>query len=152
MSGLSQRIVGWVIMIARFGSGLWLEARTLFFIAAPLPYAPSIWYGYDGDENRELNAGLSLEILPFQDHVSNLLTQFLLTVKQNLANVTFVDTDVVDVGWIDTLKELGREDFQDSQFYPILREESLQSRAEHGASIFQSSFPILGHERYCDGD
>lgn len=61
--------------------------------AAPLPYAPVIYYGYDADESRVKNASLSLEVLPFQDHFSNMLTQILLTCKQNLANMVFVDED-----------------------------------------------------------
>lgn len=62
----------------------------------PLPYNPLIYYGYDGAEGRTRNVSMSLEVLPFQDQFSNLMTQFLLTVKQNLANLNFVDTDIID--------------------------------------------------------
>lgn len=66
--------------------------------AAPLPYSPVIYYGYDADESRTKNASLSLEVLPWQDHFSNTLTQILLTAKQNLANMTFVDEDQLMTG------------------------------------------------------
>lgn len=63
--------------------------------AAPLPYCPIIYYGYDADESRSKNASMSLEIAPFQDQFSNMLTQIILTAKQNLANVVFIDEDQV---------------------------------------------------------
>lgn len=59
--------------------------------AAPMVYSPIIYYGYDPDQNRRVNSSLSLETLPFQDMFSQVLTQTVLTAKQNLANITFVD-------------------------------------------------------------
>lgn len=61
--------------------------------ATPLPYPPTIYYGYDADESRLKNASMSLEVLPFQDQFANILTQIILTAKQNLANFTMVDED-----------------------------------------------------------
>lgn len=75
--------------------------------AAPLPYTPVVYYGYDAHEGRSQNAGLSLEIQPFQDQVSNLLTQLLLSTKQNLANFNFVDTDQVDEKDIEKMESWG---------------------------------------------
>lgn len=72
--------------------------------AAPLPYAPVIAYTYDSDELREQNASLSLEILPFQDQFSNLLTQYLLTVQHNLTNLTMIDKDQVEENVIQQLE------------------------------------------------
>lgn len=63
--------------------------------AAPLPYCPVLYYGYDADESRSKNASLSLEILPFQDQFTNVLSQVILTAKQNLANLTLVDEDQI---------------------------------------------------------
>lgn len=64
--------------------------------AQPLPFCPAVYYGYDADEARQKNASMTLEILPFQDQFSNILTQVLLTAKQNLANLTMVDMDQID--------------------------------------------------------
>lgn len=61
--------------------------------AAPLPYAPVIYYGYDANESNAKNPSLSLEVLPFQDQFGNVLTQILHTAKQNLANFSLVDED-----------------------------------------------------------
>lgn len=66
--------------------------------AEPVPYCPVTYYGYDADESRTRNASLSLEVLPFQDHFSNMLTQIILTCKQNLANLTFIDEDQLMTG------------------------------------------------------
>jgi hypothetical protein len=77
--------------------------------AAPLPYSPVIYYGYDPDQNRKINSSLSLEILPFQDQFSMMLSQVVLTAKQNLANITFVDTDQIDPGTFDKIQNMGEE-------------------------------------------
>lgn len=77
--------------------------------AAPLPSCPVIWYGYDYAEGRTSNASMSLEVLPFQDQFTNLLTQLLLTTRQNLANVTLMDTDVFEQGVIDKISNWGEK-------------------------------------------
>lgn len=69
-----------------------------YLYAAPVPYDPILYFGYDADGSRTQNSSLSLEILPFQDHFSNMLTQILLTCKQNLANLTFIDEDQLMTG------------------------------------------------------
>lgn len=86
-------------------------ADTILY-AAPLPDAPIIYYGYDADESRTLTPSLALEIMPFQDQVSNLLTQSILSVKQNLANVTFVDEDLVDESTIRLLENSGEAQYR----------------------------------------
>lgn len=75
--------------------------------AAPVPYCPIIYYGYDADESRSSNASLSMEVLPFQDQFSNVLTQIILTAKQNLANITFIDEDQLTEETQNRLKNLG---------------------------------------------
>lgn len=66
--------------------------------AEPVPYCPVIYFGYDADESRSKNASLALEVLPFQDHFSNMLSQTILTCKQNLANIAFIDEDQLMTG------------------------------------------------------
>lgn len=65
---------------------------TILF-AEPLPYAPAVAYIYDSNENQSMNSSLSLEIMPSQDMIGNLLTQYILSVKQNLANLNLLDRD-----------------------------------------------------------
>src|SRR5437879_12996692 len=75
--------------------------------AAPLAYPPTIYYGYDADAGRLKNASLSLEVLPFQDQFSNVLSQILLTCKQNLASFALVDEDVLKPEHVSLIKNIG---------------------------------------------
>jgi len=87
--------------------------------AAPVPYCPVIYYAYDPHEGRSMNASLSLEVIPFQDQIGNLLSQYLLSVKQNLANLTFVDTDQVPKDMIEKLQNWGEKLFRGLNFLPF---------------------------------
>lgn len=82
------------------------DGATILY-AAPLPYNPMIYYGYDADESRAKNPSLGLEVLPFQDHFGNMLTQIILTAKQNLANMTLLDEDQLDEGQIKQVRNMG---------------------------------------------
>lgn len=62
----------------------------------PLPDTPAIYWPYDPDESRTLNPSLALEVLPFQEEVSNLLNQLLFSVYQNLNNLVLMDENVFD--------------------------------------------------------
>lgn len=75
--------------------------------AEPLSYTPNIYYGYDADGSRVRNASMALELIPFQDQLGNLLSQILLTAKQNLANVVFYDMNIVDADQIRRLNNAG---------------------------------------------
>jgi len=59
-------------------------------------YRPMSYIGYDADSGRGRNASLALEILPFQDLSGNIFSNFILSIKRNLANIIFYNTDVVD--------------------------------------------------------
>jgi hypothetical protein len=84
--------------------------------AEPLPYCPAVYYGYDSNELQTINPSLSLEILPFQDHVGNMLTQYLLSIKQNLTNLTFVDEDQVGSETIDEINDAGQNMYSTLNF------------------------------------
>lgn len=71
-----------------------IGADDTILYAEPFPYRPTTVAQYDPDQNRAKNASLALEIIPSQDMIGNLLTQIVLTIKRNLANVTFYDTNL----------------------------------------------------------
>lgn len=75
--------------------------------AEPLAYCPVTWMGYDADDSRSRNPSMGLEVLPWQDHLGNVLSQILLTTKQNLANVTFYDKNIVSADDVKTLQNSG---------------------------------------------
>lgn len=114
-----------------------VAADDTILYAAPLPYSPVIYYGYDADELREQNASMSLEVLPFQDQFSNLMTQYLLTVRQNLSNATLVDGDIVPEGFLKTIKNLGQRLYTTVNFFKFSgREQRL--RQNNVPDAFQS--------------
>lgn len=82
------------------------DQHTILY-AAPLPSSPMTYLGYDADESRSKNASLSMEILPYQYQFENLLTQIIQSCKQNLANLTLVNRDVLDDDQIKAIKGIG---------------------------------------------
>lgn len=80
-----------------------------YLYAAPVPYDPVLYMGYDADESRSKNTSLSMEVLPFEHLVSNLLTQMILTAKQNLANLTLLDEDQLTVDSMNRIKNIGTD-------------------------------------------
>ena len=93
--------------------------------AAPLAYCPVWTAPYDADENRSDTASMTMELIPFQDHFTQLMSQYILAVKQNLVNITFVDTDMFaatekkDDSWFERLKRMGTEIYSKINFLPI---------------------------------
>lgn len=63
--------------------------------AEPLCYPAVVCYRYNGDDRKTEDASLGLQLLPSQDMLSNLLSQFIYAAKQNLTNITLVDENVV---------------------------------------------------------
>lgn len=102
--------------------------------AVPLAYNPLVAYMYDADLGVARPASLALELLPFQDHLSNLLTQYLLTVKQNLERVVFWNADVVDQKYVDIIQNLGEKKYRGTTFIPYSKRElSWQQQSERDA-------------------
>ena len=89
-----------------------LASEGTILYAAPLPDKPAMAWQYDPDESRSMNASLALETLPFQDEVSNLLTQTLISVRQNLTNITFVDDHVVEDDWLRLIENPGEAHYR----------------------------------------
>lgn len=79
---------------------------------APLPSIAPIYFGYSPEDNRLIGSSLLLELMWAQDHVSNLMSQTLLSVKQNLANFTFVNEDVVNEDAIKKIENLSESQYR----------------------------------------
>ena len=102
--------------------------------AVPLAYNPLVAYMYDADQGSAHTSSLSLELLPFQDHISNMLTQYILTVKQNLERIVFWNADVVDQKYIDLINNLGEKKYRGVTFIPYSKRElSWQQQSERDA-------------------
>lgn len=84
--------------------------------AEPCAYTPSWFMGYDYDAQSGRQSSLGLETIPWQDLLGNIITQMLLTVKQNLANVTWYDSNMVNKSDVDELKNLGEGFYRGMNF------------------------------------
>lgn len=59
--------------------------------AEVMPDCPAQYYGYNEKDNRLFNISFAHEIMPWQDQISNLMTQMLLTMKSSLLKVLSVN-------------------------------------------------------------
>lgn len=107
----------------------------------PVPYGPTTYYGYDCDESRTKNPSMSLEVLPFQDQFSNMLTQILLTAKQNLANMVFVDEAQVEAGWIERLRNTGEKMFRQLNIFKYDSKKAAKYQAKISEAVQSFKFP-----------
>lgn len=106
--------------------------------AEPLAYSPIVYRGYDAHEEREINSSIMLECLPFQDHIGNLLSQQLLTIKQNLLAAVFFNEDAVGKGASDRIQNLGKKWYQEVNFIPY----SARMATFAGKDIKEAFFPV----------
>lgn len=111
---------------------------------APLAYSPMLFDGYDTDENRSRNSSMGLEVLPYQDLIGNLLSQQLLSVKQNLTRAVFYDSDVVDADNVLELQNMGQRRYQG---IPLLRFSSRKQKVSgHNAQNAFHTFQFPNHD------
>lgn len=87
--------------------------------AEPFAYCPANVTLYDYDSNRDINASLGLELIPHQDHISNLMTQYLAAVKSNLSNIILLDQNVFDPATIKKIQNLGQKLYQTLNILPV---------------------------------
>lgn len=86
--------------------------------AEPLAYDRFPTYAYDADFNRSRFRSLALEVMPFQDHISNFLTNWIVAVKQNLINPIFFDKEMVSTEAVTTLENRGLKELAGREFIP----------------------------------
>lgn len=87
--------------------------------ASPCAYTPGWFMGYDYDSQAAQQSSFALEAIPFQDHLGNLLTQMILTAKQNLGQVTYYDTNIVNPEDVKALQNLGERYYRSQNFLPF---------------------------------
>lgn len=111
--------------------------------AAPLPSCPITYAGYDEDANRKLNASMTLEIMPFQDQFGNLLTQMLLGVKNNLANLVMIDEDQVGEDAIEKIKNIGERFFRSLNVFGFSTKKQQRSQQRIQEAVQSFKFPQM---------
>lgn len=93
-----------------------IGADDVIMFAETFGYRPVDYIGYDADSGRGRNPSLAQEIQPSQDMASNILCQYLSTIKRNLSNITFYNTEAVDVEQIKKLNERSQSQYQQINF------------------------------------
>lgn len=86
-----------------------MAADDTVIFAEPYPYCPMLWLGSDVIENRARNSSLALDIVPFQVHIGNTLSQIILGAKQNCAKIIYYDTEIIDESDIEKIKSQIRD-------------------------------------------
>lgn len=61
-----------------------------------LPSNPAVYGGLNENDSRVANNSMAMEIMPFQDQLTNLLSQMLLNMKIGLTQIWAVDKDALD--------------------------------------------------------
>jgi hypothetical protein len=59
-----------------------------------MPSSPAAVFSYNANDSRLFNIAMAHELLPFQDQLTNLFSQLLETIKQDLFSVCVLNTDV----------------------------------------------------------
>jgi hypothetical protein len=108
---------------------------------APLCYCPITYIGYDAHEERRRNASLTLEIAPFQDHMGNLLTQQILTAKQNLMRVVFVDEKQIPKKYVDQIVGYGEDLYRSVLFIPYNSRAAVMAQQDVRQAFTNVQFP-----------
>jgi hypothetical protein len=108
--------------------------------AEPLAFDRLPTYAYDADFNRSRFRSLALEIMPFQDHVGNLLSQWILAVKENLINPVFYDKDKIPAEYLKRLQNLGQKMYNGRLFIPYSGTETLRMKVDQREAFYVPPF------------
>lgn len=111
--------------------------------AAPLPGAPVIPYADILLDSKAMNASLAMEILPIQDAMSNAMSQVTLTAKQNLANLVWVDKNLVTPETCSQLENLGEQRYRKLNFVLYNGREMRGQLADVGKAVTPINLPKM---------
>lgn len=116
----------------------------------PLQYTPGVAHLYDYDAERAQNSSLGFELMPFQDHMGNLLSQYLLCVKKNLVRIIAINKDVVGKDFVTEMSNFAENAMRGFELFPYSGEE-LRDQNSNIADAFhpiplqaQNSSEVIG--------
>lgn len=112
---------------------------TVIFCEA-FPYPPVRYFGCDVDASRARNVGLALEVAPYQTAIGNFLTQAVLTAKNNLTKIVFVNTDIIDQSVMDKMENIGEKRYRKPHIIPFSRHESTAQNVDHAQAVHEVQF------------
>lgn len=118
-----------------------VASDTTVLWAEPFPYNPMWFMGYDWDSQAGTPSSFSLETIPWQDHLGFLLSQMVLTAKQNLQNIVFADLNVMKESDIRRIEQMPQKERYASAMF--IRYDSLKlarSNVDARAPFFSPPF------------
>lgn len=102
---------------------VWLRCKTAFsrdmLHVEPFCYSPLSGYFYDRDDHRVIGSSIPLEVAPFEDQIGNLLTQFVITIRRNLQNFMFFNSDGLSEADVEQVKSASGRSYTSINFIPI---------------------------------
>lgn len=106
-----------------------------------LPYCPVGYVGYDSDESNVVQSSMVLEIIPWETQLTNLFSQYIMSVIQNCYNITQVDTDVVDMATINNLGKIPNL----GNLTAVLKfsGKELEKRQVNARALYSERLPVL---------
>lgn len=111
--------------------------------AEPCAYNPLWFMGYDYDDQSAQQSSFSLEAIPFQDHIGNILSQMILSAKNNLANIIFYDEAMIDRTDVETVKNQGEMRYRSHLFVPFDSLKQQRAGVDHRQAFHRVDF---GHQ------
>jgi len=129
-------------LIATYNKPVWhrftLAGDDTVIWCEPMAYTPAWFMGYHYDAQSARQDSLGLQTIPWQDLLGDLLNHIVDVAKQNLANCTFYDTNVVDKPDIERIQKLGSRLYRGWNF--VAFDSLLQQRA--GADPRAAFYPV----------
>lgn len=110
---------------------------------APLPDTPVIVYSDVVDDSRSKNVSWANELIPFQDVITNQLSQAILSAKQNLASMVFMDEDTVDASCISAIENSGEAFYRSRKIVKFSGRKLIKGQNDIGRAVLPVSFPQL---------
>lgn len=110
--------------------------------AEPLSFDRFPTYCYDADFNRSRFRSLGLEVMPFQDQIGNLLSQWGMAVRENLRNPIFVDKEKIPASALIALENHGNKMYSGREYIPFSSTDNYRLKDTARDAFFT---PILTH-------
>lgn len=143
-----QRVVPKEVGLGTYEYPIWMRfifaSDNAVVWAEPLSFTRIPTYTYDADFNRARFRSMALEIIPFQDHISNILTQWILAVKENLVNPVFYDKEKIPATYVQQLSNLGQKILNGRPFIPFSSTENYRLKIDQREAFFS---PQLTHHQ-----
>lgn len=116
---------------------------TPIYVTALVERPTNIWL-YEPVGNRSIQTSLMMELMPYGDHGTNLLSQALVSAEQNLANLTIFDDDLLDPTKIkDIVENPNKKFYRKIQLMGFSGKKLLRSQKDPDALFKSFRFPQL---------